>query len=152
MATSTLIQFLGDGKAPTGVEGDVSARRQTETFIAGGTIVAGDWVALDTSQADADRVAFITQAAAIANGNGLVVGVALNGGPAGTQIRVVVQGYAEGANVAAAVTAGLALVVDNTAAGRAVAIAAGDLVPACGIALENAAAGNTCDVLVYKNF
>jgi hypothetical protein len=54
--------------------------------------------------------------------------------------------------VAAAVTAGQPLVVDNTAAGRAVAYAATDLAPTCGVALENADAGNTCDVMVYKQF
>jgi hypothetical protein len=64
----------------------------------------------------------------------------------------VVQGYVEGASVANAVAAaGISLVVDNTAAGQAVAIAAGDLAPACGVSLE-AAAGNLCDVMVLKNF
>jgi hypothetical protein len=153
MATSTLIQFLGDTVTdPSGIAGDTSHRRQTETFIAGGTVAALDWVAVDASKTGADRLLYVTQAAAVANGNGQVIGVALNGGAAGEQIRVVTSGYVEGANVAAAVTAGQPLVVDNTLAGRAVAYAAADLAPPCGVALENADAGNTCDVLVYKLF
>ena len=153
MATSTLIQFLGDTVTdPSGIAGDTSHRRQTETFIAGGAITALDWVAIDASKTDADRLLYVTQAAAVANGNGQVIGVALAGAAAGEQVRVVTSGYVEGANVAAAVTAGQPLVVDNTAAGRAVAYAAADLAPPCGVALENAAAGNTCDVLVYKLF
>lgn len=156
MATSTLIQFLGDGiTTPTGAAGDVINRRQVETFIAGGAITAGDWVQFDTAAADADRVLTVIQGtAAFANGNPLICGVALATVAAGEQVNVVVAGYAEGANVAAAVNAaGIALVVDNTSAGRAVAIAAGDLAPACGVSLEAAAnPGDTCDVWVFKQF
>jgi hypothetical protein len=154
MATSTLIQFLGDGiTTPTGVSGDVINRRQVETFIAGGAITAGDWVQFDTGATDADRVLTVIEAtAAFATGNPLVAGVALATVAAGEQVNVVVAGYAEGASVANAVAAaGTALVVDNTAAGQAVAIAAADLAPACGVSLE-AAAGNTCDVWVFKRF
>ena len=148
MATSTLIQFLEAGEA-----GDTSNRRQVETFIAGGAISAGDWVQLDTGETGADRVLQVIEAtAAFATGNPLVVGVALAAAASGEQVRVVVSGYAEGASVANAVAAaGTALVVDATAAGQAVAIAAADLAPACGVALE-AAAGNTADVWVLKNF
>lgn len=148
MATSTLIQFLASGEL-----GDTSNRRQVETFIAGGAISAGDWVQLDTAATGADRVLQVIEAtAAFATGNPLVVGVALAAAASGEQVRVVVSGYAEGASVANAVAAaGTALVVDNTAAGQAVAIAATDLAPACGVALE-AAAGNTADVWVLKNF
>jgi len=147
MATSTLIQFLEAGEA-----GDTSNRRQTETFLANGAITKGDWVQVDTTKTGADRTLFVVEAGGNATGNGLVVGVATQTVIAGDRVKVVVQGYVEGASVANAVAAaGISLVVDNTAAGQAVAIAAGDLAPACGVSLE-AAAGNLCDVMVYKNF
>ena len=147
MATSSLIQLLTAGEA-----GDTSNRRQIETFLANGTIAAGDWVMLDTSKTDADRVLFVIEATAVANGNALVIGVATEAAAAGDQVRVVISGYAEGASVANAVAAAnVALVVDNTAAGQAVAIAAGDLAPACGVSLE-AAAGGKADVWVFKRF
>ncbi|UCG43744.1 MAG: DUF2190 family protein [candidate division WOR-3 bacterium] len=149
MATSTLIQFLAEGE-----EAATSHRRQIETFIASAGITAGDWVQFDTGATDADRALKVTNDAnTFGTGNPLIVGVALDTVAAGEQIRVVVSGYAEGANVAAAVAAaGVPLVVDNTAAGRAVAIAAADIAPACGVSLEAAAAGNTCDVWVFKRF
>ena len=149
MATSTLIQFLAEGE-----EAATSHRRQIETFIASAGITAGDWVQFDTGATDADRVLKVTNDAnTFGTGNPLIIGVALDTVASGEQIRVVVSGYAEGANVAAAVAAaGVPLVVDNTAAGRAVAIAAADIAPACGVSLEAAAAGNTCDVWVFKRF
>jgi len=147
MATSTLIQFLEAGEA-----GDTSNRRQTETFLANGAITKGDWVQVDTTKTGADRTLFVVEAGGNATGNGLVVGVATQTVNAGDRVKVVVQGYVEGASVANAVAgAAVPLVVDATAAGQAVAIAAGDLAPPCGISLE-AAAGNLCDVMVYKNF
>ena len=147
MATSTLVQFLAEGQ---GI--DTSNRRQIETFIANGAIAAGDWVQFDTTKTGADRMLFVVEAGGNATGNGLVCGVALAAAAAGDQVRVVVAGYAEGASVANAVNAAaIPLVVDNTQAGQAVAIAAADLAPPCGISLE-AAAGNLCDVYVYKNF
>lgn len=147
MATSTLIQFLAAGEG-----GDTSNRRQIETFFANGTIAAGDWVMLDTTKTGADRALYVIEATAVANGNALVIGVATEAAAAGGQVRVVISGYAEGASVANAVAAAnVPLVVDNTAAGQAVAIAAGDLAPACGVSLE-AAAGNLADVWVFKRF
>lgn len=150
MATSTLLQKLdpvADGFGAT-----TSHRRQTEMFIAGGAIAAGDWVMFDTSKTGADRVLNVIEAVGGGTGTGLVVGVSTQAAAAGERVKVVVAGYAEGASVANAVAAaGIALVVDATAAGQAVAIAAGDLAPACGVSLE-AAAGNVCDVWVYKQF
>ncbi len=147
MATSTLIQFLSEGAA-----GDTMHRRQTETFLANGAITKGDWVQVDASKTGADRMLFVVEAGGNATGNGLVVGVALTTVAAGAQVEVVIQGYVEGASVANAVAgAAVPLVVDATSPGQAVAIAAGDLAPPCGISLE-AAAGNLCDVMVYKNF
>ena len=59
MATSTIIQFLAEGE-----EAATSHRRQIETFIAGGTIAAGDWVQFDTAASDADRVLKVIEATA----------------------------------------------------------------------------------------
>jgi len=159
MATSTNIQYLvNSAKDEFGATVSIktaSDRRQIETFIAGAAITAGDWVQFDTSATDAGRVLTVIQAGAgFATGNPLVVGVALTAATvAGQTVDVVVSGYVEGANVAAAVAAaGVGLVVDNTLAGRAVAYAAADTAPICGVSLEAAAAGNTCDVWVIKQF
>jgi len=124
-------------------------RRTVKRFHCSAAVTIGDWVALDTGQNGSARSITVTEAAAVANGNPLVVGVAITTGVAGGQLDVVTRGYVEGASVANAVAAaGVSLVVDNTAAGQAVAIVAGDLAPPCGVSLE-AAAGNFADVFVY---
>lgn len=152
MATSTLLQKLdvqADGFGPS-----TSHRRELETFLAGGVIGAGDWVQFNTSASDANRVLSVIEAvASFTNGNPLVCGVALEAAAAaGQPIRVVVAGYAEGANVDNGVAAaGVALVVDGTGAGIANALAASDTCPPCGVSLE-AASGGKCDVWVYKRF
>lgn len=148
MATSTLVQFLQSGEGAK-----TSNRSQEETFLAGGTIGVGDWVQFDTTATGANRVLTVIEATgATATGNPLVMGVALEAAVSGQQVRVCVGGYCEGANVDNAVAAaGVALVVDNTGAGIANAIAAGDTAPACGVSLEAAAVGK-CDVWVIKQF
>lgn len=124
-------------------------RRTVEILLAGGVIAAGDWVALDLSEAGSARAIQVVQASTAANGNALVVGVALEAAAAaGDKIQVVTRGYVEGANVTAATAAGAALVVDATA-GRADAIVAADIAPPCGVTLEIAGGGNTADVYVY---
>ena len=126
------------------------SRRTVETFLAGAAIAAGDWVALDISGAsDSARAIQVVQATTAANGNALVIGVALEAAAAaGDKIEVVTRGYVEGANVTAATAAGAALVVDATA-GRADAIVAADIAPPCGVTLEAAGGGNTADVYVF---
>jgi hypothetical protein len=114
MATSTLVQFLEAGEPSS-----TSNRRQVETLIAGGTIAAGDAVALDTSKTGADRALYVVEAPA--NSGALVVGIALNGASANEPVAVVVTGYAAGANVESGVLAGQALYVGATA-GRLAAI------------------------------
>jgi len=152
MATSTLIQKLdvqADGFGPS-----TSNRRQVETFLSGGVIATGDGVQFNTTEANANRVLSVIEATAtFANGNPLVVGVALDAATAaGQSVRVIVSGYAEGANVDNGVASpGLALVVDGTGAGIANSLAATDTAPACGVSLE-AAAGGKCDVWVFKQF
>lgn len=99
MATSTLIQFLGTGEGAA-----TSNRRQVETFLAGGTIAAGDAVAFDLSKTDADKVLYVLEATAAAKA--LIVGIALTAASAGEQVDVVVSGYVASADVATGVAAG----------------------------------------------
>jgi hypothetical protein len=171
MATNTLIQKLDATALISNITGspgsytsvaipDVSNRRQVETFIAGATVVVGDWLQFDTSATGSARVLTVIQATTNGTGNPLVVGVCLGSAEsdgsltAGSKINVVVAGYAEGVAVDNAVaSAGIPLAVSATA-GRAqatilpVGIGSGGV---CGVSLE-AAAGNTCDVWVYKQF
>ncbi len=153
MATSTLIQFISAGEAAS-----VSNRRQIETFLAGGTIAAGDWVAFDLSQTGADKVLYAVQSPASA-GSPIGIGVALAAAAAGDKVDVVVDGYAGTANVASGTAAGSAIMLSGTA-GRAAAATyvadgsggAADALPAiCGVALTLAAA-NVAEVWVYKQF
>ena len=167
MATSTLIQRLDTNALVTSttVPGgydlistpDVSNRRQIETFIAGATVIVGDWVQFDTSKTGAERVLTVVQAAAagFGTGNPLVVGVVLNSAEttgaltAGSKVNVVIGGYVEGVNVDGAVAAGSPLTV-NTFAGSANVAVATD-VAICGVALE-ADVANKAAVWVYKQF
>jgi hypothetical protein len=166
MATSNLIQKL-DGTAfvsnITGSPGsytsvaipDVSNRRTVETFIAGATVVVGDWLQFDTSKTGAERVLTVIQATNVALGNSLVVGVCLGSADsdgsltAGSKINVITGGYAEKVNVDGAVVAGDPLVVDTTA-GRAHVGVTGDI-GFCGVALA-ADVANVAPVWVYKKF
>lgn len=151
MATSTLIQSLdltfSDG---TIVGNTPSNRRQIETFIAGGTITAGDWVAFDTTQTGAERVATVVQAGVVATGNPLAAGVAVRGAASGEKVDVVVAGLATNANVDGAVVAGSPLSAGAAVAGRA-GIATAASIVVCGVALE-ADTANVASVWVYKQF
>jgi hypothetical protein len=136
MATSTLIQKL-DGTAfesSKTVPGsytsvatpDVSNRRQVETFIAGGTVAAGDVVALDLSKTGALKALTVVEAPA--NAGALAIGVCIGSAEsdgsltADSKINVVVTGYVASADVETGVAAGQALVVGSTA-GRFAAMA-----------------------------
>ena len=95
MATSTLIQFLAEGSA-----GDTSNRRQVETFLASGTIAAGDWVQFDSAKSGADALLFVKEAATVGTkGNAAAFGVALEGAAAGEQVRAVVAASSCLANI-----------------------------------------------------
>jgi len=166
MATSNLIQKL-DATAlqtSTTVPGgyqtvstpDVSNRRTIETFIAGATVVVGDFVQFDTSKTSApERVLTVIQATAVATGNPLVVGVVLGSAEStgaltvGSKINVVIGGLAEKANVDAAVVAGSPLAVDTTAGRAHIAVAAD--VAVVGVAL-GAAVANVAPVWIYRQF
>jgi hypothetical protein len=168
MATSTLIQRLDStalvtsttvpGGYQTVTTPDVSNRRQVETFIAGATVVVGDWLQFDTSKTGAERVLTVIQASANGLGNPLVVGVCLGSAETtgaltvGSKINVIVGGYAEKANVANAVAAaGVPLTVEAAGAGQAVALTAADTASACGVTL-GAPVGNVAPVWIYKQF
>jgi hypothetical protein len=162
-----LLQRLDFAADTTGSSIGASDRRQVENFrlkipSGGGTftLAAGSWMQFDTAQTGADRTLVALEAVdTFATGNPLVIGVLLDevseaqtASDRYIQVRVIVAGYAEAAKVDNAVAAaGTALVVDNTAAGGTNALAAADVAPACGVALE-AAAGNRADVWVLKNF
>jgi hypothetical protein len=150
MATSTLIQFLASGEAA-----DTSHRRQVETFIAGGTIAALDVVGSDATQTGADKALYVTQAANVATGNALAIGVALNAASAGEAVRVVVAGYVADVNCAGGtIAAGAALSAGSTAAGEVETAAAADTAGCFGVALEakSATTANRVAIMVKKQF
>jgi len=151
MATSTLVQFIDAGEGA-----DTSNRRQTETFLAGGTIVAGDVVALDTTQTGADRVLYVIQAANVATGNPLAVGVSLNAAASGEQVEVVVSGYVADVNCAGGTigAAGLPLSAGKTAAGEVDASANTDTAGLFAVSLEakGATTANKVAIHIPKRF
>ena len=151
MATNTILQSLNDSTAFGGVSTTgTSNRTQVETFLAGGAISVGDWVAVDTTKTGADKTLFVIEAGTSANGNATVVGVALETVAAAAQVRVVISGYAASANTNGSPGAGQPLVV-QTVAGAADAAGAGITAPPCGVALS-ASVANKAEVLVYKRF
>jgi len=170
MATSNLLQKLDATAFISNISGspgsytsvaipDVSNRRTVEVFLTGGTVAVGDWVQFDTSKTGAARVLTVIAAAAgTATGNPLTVGVCIGSAETdgsltnGSKVFVVTSGYVEKAKVDNAVAAaGVALVVDNTGAGIANALAAADTAAPCGVSLA-AAAGGLADVWVYSQF
>lgn len=166
MATSTLIQKLDSTafESSTTVPGSytavspegVSNRSQIETFLAGGTVAVGDWVALDATKSGAEKALFVVEAGAAANGNPLVVGVVLSSAEttgaltAGSKVNVIIAGYAAEANTNGAPVAGQPLVV-QTVAGAADAAGAGITAPPCGAVLADLGGGKA-EVIVYKHF
>ena len=160
MATSTLVQYLETtanlaAGGTTTLGGDISDRRQVETFLTVGAITAGQWVMFDVAQTGAAKVVVVTPAAIVAAGNALTVGVALEavtGTVASPQpVKVVVAGYVGSANVDAGVAAGNPLAAAEAAIGSAGVAGAGVTIPVCGVALTAVAAGKA-EVWVYKQF
>ena len=155
MATSTLIQFLEAGE-----KASTSNRSQEETFLAGGAIAAGDWVALDTTQTGANKALYVLETAA-ASGDAKVCGVALAAAAAGAQVRVCIGGYCKSASVANTTAAGSPLMTSGATAGMAIAAtyigdgsgaAAVALPISCGVALTTAGVPNTAEVWVTTRF
>jgi len=151
MADSTLIQSL-----IIGATADQSHRRQIETFLAGGTIVAGDVVSSEPSKTGPDKALYVIQAANVATGNALAIGVALDAAAAGDRVRVVVSGYVEGVNCTAGTigAAGLALSAGKGAAGQVNASANTDLAGCFGVSLEakGATTANKVAMMVKPQF
>jgi hypothetical protein len=134
----------------TGAGVTTMARSDYQTFISGGVITAGDWVALDLTKTGSDRALYVIAAAAVTDGNPRVVGVCPAGATAaGQQVRVCIGGYVEGARVTTGVSSGVALTVDTTAGRADLAVAADTFT--CGVTLE-ASASNLCDVFVFRRF
>jgi hypothetical protein len=151
MATSTLIQRLEDG-----VSAASGNRRQVETFLAAGTITAGDVVMWDTSQAGADAMLHVVKSALRALGQPLACGVALESAASGETIQVVVAGFAV-ANCAAdtgTIVVGDPLVASVVTAGEVEVRVAADTARAFGVALEaaDATTANFVNIFVYPQF
>lgn len=143
MATSNLVQFLQPGEGAK-----TSYRSQEETFLAGGTIAAGDWVAFDTGKTGADKTLYVIATPATA-GRGNVVGVALNGAASGEKVTICIKGYVAAAKVAAG-TAQHASLTTSATAGTAVTYATGTHTGTgpCGVALTAESSG-VCEAYVF---
>lgn len=147
MATSTLIQLLQPGEGA-----DTSNRSQVETFFAGGTIAKGDFVSLDGSKTGADKALYVvvvdTSGGAVALGVP-TVGVALAAAVAGQKVDVVIGGYVAQANIATGTAAGVAVTLDTTTSGRAVAADAAN----CNLAAIclSLAASNRAEAMVLRH-
>jgi hypothetical protein len=157
MATSTLIQKLDRVTDPlvSGTVGSTAStmdRAQTEIFLAGSAITAGQWVSFDVTQTGADRVLFVVPSALTALGNPLTVGVAKGAqATVGGRVEVVVGGLAAVANVNATVAAaGVALSV-VAVTGEVAGNVAANTAPPCGVSLAASAAG-VAPVWVFKQF
>lgn len=140
MATSRNIQYIGSDGSGVISDGDLSSRRQVETFIAGAAITAGEWVVLDTSKTADLQCIYVIKAPA-SSVSAAVMGVALADAASGARVQVVVRGYAL-ATVNTSVAQGNALFCGGTAAGTAEAYSqATATVAPCGIALDDDTAG-----------
>lgn len=137
---------LHHGKSPLEVSIVTGQGAEIVEFTTNEALTAGDWVGLDTSQSDEDRVTQVVQG----NADGMVIGVALETVASGAVVRVCVSGYVEGAktdgNVAAA---GDTLI--PAASGACTKGAATNVLPILGVALE-ADSSTTCDVYIYRRF
>jgi hypothetical protein len=147
MATNSLIQYLEQGD-----EGAVSNRREVETFIANGTIAAGDAVSFDLTATDAaDRALLVVagQAFGTTPAKSCFVGVALSDASAGDKVDVVIKGLAY-ANVDGATVQGNALELGVTA-GRLAVYANTSVDTIAGKATE-ADTANKAWIIVKKQF
>tara|TARA_R110000824_G_scaffold62094_5_gene164655 strand:- start:19602 stop:20072 length:471 start_codon:yes stop_codon:yes gene_type:complete len=154
MATNNLLQRLPMKDDVTFTDVAESNRRQVETFISNNAIAAGNWVQFDNSKTGPNQVIYVGDAGTAANGNGLVVGVALHATTAADQrLEVCVGGYCASAAVATGVTAETVIAMRTGTAGLAIAAANTDLANACGVVLTTipVAPGNLGEVFVYKN-
>lgn len=115
-------------------------------FIAGATVTALGCVSFDVAQADAERVNTVVDSTAT-NAHGFV-GIALEAATAGKPVRVVVEGYVEGATTDGTVAQHNALFPD--ANGDLHPFTAGTDSRPIGYALE-ADTGTACDVWIFNS-
>lgn len=151
MSSSQLIQSLiPESGGSTAAD---SNRRSVESFLASGTITAGDLVVVDTAKTGSDRVLYVAQSAATA-GLPTVIGVALDSVTAGQIVRVVTGGYVAVANIHDAVAAGEAVCSGGVTAGRGIKYASGTHTNCApfGVALGDASASHVAPLWVYKRF
>lgn len=160
MASSTLLQKLDPATDPlvTGTVGSVSNtidRSQSEWFLAGSAIAAGDWVMFDTSKTGVDKVLYVVPSTTGGTaGQALVCGVAKTAqATTGGRIEVVVGGYAASAKCVAGVgAAGVSLLVlTNAPSAETYPLVAGPSSNAVGVSLAASAAG-LAPVWVIKQF
>lgn len=123
---------------------NVGKDAEVRIYIAAGTIVAGRTVAFDETQTDETRARKVVEGAADA----FTFGIALEAATAGSEVRVCVGGYVEGALTDGSIVSGSALVAK--AGGAVGAYANTDVTPILGVALEADGAGTTADVFLYK--
>jgi len=172
MATTSILQYLettgfnalpAGGTLPVGL--DALNRRQTESFIAGGTLTVGDWVAFDLSAAS-NEIAAITvvradlnagAAATITSTASIIVGVVVAADNsqgtlnAGDRVKVVTRGFVD----AKIDNSGAAIKVGDFLAGSATPglcdpYAAADLVPPIGILCVAAAGGSAGGAILTR--
>lgn len=128
-------------KLDAGVGAQISNRSSTETFIANGTITAGDWVAFDTSKTGTDRILYVIKAGAVALGNPSVLGVATASVTAGQNVEVCVGGYCSSAKCEASIGAANLPIVVVAVAGSGEVNVAANIASPCGVSLGAVAAG-----------
>lgn len=132
----------------SGTQAYVERTEDIRTFIAGGSITAGDWVQFDASgQTAIGDVCVVVQAAVVATGNPAAIGVAVEAGVSGKPVRVQVAGYIASCNNSA--SAGESLIVAGTTAGRAEAQAATDLCAPNGFATADSSS-NAGPAFIYR--
>lgn len=133
-----------------GIAATASDRAEYQTFLAGGTITKGQWVAFDNSKTAANKTLYVVAADVVANGNPRVVGVAMHAASAGGKVKVCIAGYCAVASVTTGVAADALLCIDTTI-GRADTYTAADLAGPVGVCLT-LAASHVSDVIVKRQF
>ena len=137
-----------------GVDGVDHFPKKFVTLYGTAAITKGDWVMLDLTDSTNGLGGSVVTAAATANGEQLVLGVAAETISAAGSIKIQTAGKFEDAAVGTSVAIGESLVVSaatGSGAGWAVAYVASDVAPICGIALQTEPGGggtNTADVMI----
>lgn len=150
MSSSQLVQSLiPESGGSTAAD---SNRRSVESFIASGTITAGDFVMIDTTKTGSDRVLYVARSAATA-GLATVIGVSLDSVTVGQTVRVVTGGYVAAANVVTGVLINEAVCSSGATAGRGLKYLTGTHTNCApiGVALAESTA-NSSPMWIYKRF